>query len=193
VKVRLPRRLSTGLLLWATAATPLQAVVNPPVPKWAANPGTEVGGCLNTADPPGYYCDTGWYASPAAADLNGDGLREVIWGGYELYVMDGATGANLAVAPNNSRIWPGIAVADLGGDGSLEIVVGRGSNQLHVYRAVPGSPWAINTVFSRNPFANNCSGNGCEVRTLAVEDFESDGQPATPASWATGGGCTTRT
>ena len=182
MNVRASPRLATLFFLrtlalagLAALAAPLEAVVNPPLLKWAANPATEVGGCLNTADPPGYYCDTGWYASPAVADLNGDGQREVIWGGYNLVVMDGATGGNLAVDSNNSRIWPGIAVADLAGDGSLEIVVGRGGNQLHVYRAVAGSPWTINTLFTRNPFANNCAGNGCEVRTLAVEDFESDG------------------
>jgi hypothetical protein len=187
VKVRLPQHLAAGLLLWGVAAAPLQAVVNPPALKWAANPSTQVGGCLNTADPPGYYCDTGWYASPAVADLNGDGQREVIWGGYDLFVLDGATGANLAVAPNGSRIWPGIAVADLSGDGSLEIVVGRSSNQLHVYHAVAGSPWTINTVFARNPFVNNCAGNGCEVRTLAVEDLENDGQLEIIVGRASGG------
>ena len=40
-----------------------------PVEKWQA------GGCN------GGYCDTGWYASPAVADLDGDGSMEVIWGG----------------------------------------------------------------------------------------------------------------
>src|SRR5262245_55638886 len=153
--------LAIGLLLVGPAAVPAQAVVNPPVLKWGANPSFDVGGCQTTSDPPGYYCDTGWYASPAAADFNNDGQREVVWGGYDLFVMDGATGANLAVAPNGSRIWPGIAVADLTSDGTLEIVVGRSSNQLHVYHATAGTPWSLDTVFARNPFANNCSNNGC--------------------------------
>ena len=187
--MRLRRRFAIAFLV-GTAAAPLQAVVNPPVLKWSANPASQVGGCLNTADPPGYYCDTGWYASPAVADLNGDGQPEVIWGGYDLYVMDGATGANLGVAPNGSRIWPGIAVADLDGNGSLEIVVGRGGNQLHVYHALPGAPWQLDAVPPFNPahpFANNCSGNGCEIRTLAVEDFEQDGQLEIVVGRASGG------
>src|SRR5207245_1401448 len=41
------------------------AVVSAPVLKW------QYGGCL-----PGPYCQTGWYSSPAVADLDGDGDRK---------------------------------------------------------------------------------------------------------------------
>lgn len=40
---------------------------------------------------PGNWCETGWYASPAVADLDKDGRQEVLWGGY--------TGSYLAVNP----------------------------------------------------------------------------------------------
>ena len=50
-------------------------------------------------------------------------------------------------APNGSRVWPGIAVADLTGDGDLEIIVGRGSDQVTVYNHSGGVEW------TRNPSA----------------------------------------
>lgn len=140
------------LLAPGLGAAPLQAVAAPTL-KW------EYGGC---ATPP-HYCETGWYASPAVADLDNDGKPEVIWGGYDLFALNGEDGSVQWSAPNGSRIWPGIAVADLDGNGSLEIVVGRGSDQLTVYSATGEVLW------SRNPFG------GGEVRTLAVEDLEEDG------------------
>ena len=31
---------------------------------------------------PTWYCETGWYASPAVADIDGDGQPEMLWGGH---------------------------------------------------------------------------------------------------------------
>lgn len=124
-----------------------------PVLKWA------YGGCIN-----GPYCDTGWYASPAVADLDGDEEPEVIWGGYDLFALNGHNGSVQWEADGGgNRIWPGIAVADLTGNGSLEVIVGRGGNSLTVY----GHDGEV--VWERNPFS------GGEVRTLAVADLETDG------------------
>jgi hypothetical protein len=124
-----------------------------PVLKWA------YGGCIN-----GPYCDTGWYASPAVADLDNDNQPEVIWGTYDLYALNGEDGSVQWDADGVGRIWPGIAVADLTGNDSLEIIVGRGGDSLTVYNSSGGVAW------ERNPF-----GSG-EVRTLAVADLENDGQ-----------------
>lgn len=124
-----------------------------PTLKW------QYGGC---ATPP-HYCETGWYASPAVADLDGDGSAEVIWGGYDLFALNGADGSVRWSAPAGQRIWPAIAVADLDGNGTLEIAVGRGGDQLTVYSAAGTALW------SRNPF-----GTG-EIRTLAIDDLEQDG------------------
>jgi hypothetical protein len=139
------------------------ATLAAPVLKW------QRGGCFSS------WCQTGWYSSPAVADLDGDGHPEVIWGSYDVVALDGATGALKWRAQNGSRVWPGIAVADLTGDGTLEVIAGRGSDQLAVYDRNGNVLWA------RNPF-----GSG-EVRTLAVEDLDTDGTLEIVVGRASGG------
>ncbi|GAF81261.1 unnamed protein product, partial [marine sediment metagenome] len=56
------------------------ASIQAPVLKW------QNGGCYSS------WCETGWYSSPAVADLDGDGFMEVIGAAYSIFVMDGATG-----------------------------------------------------------------------------------------------------
>src|SRR3989475_14396 len=129
------------------------AVVSAPVLKW------QYGGCL-----PGPYCQTGWSSSPAVADLDGDGQPDVIWGAYDVVALRGDSGSLKWRAPSGNRVWPGIAVADLTGDGTLEVVVARDSDQLTVYNRFG------NVVWTRNPFS------GGELRTLAVTDLETGGQ-----------------
>ena len=90
------------------------AQVSAPVLKW------QRGGCTAGG------CQTGWYASPAVADLDGDGAPDVAWGAYDVVALNGADGSLKWRAPNGSRVWPGIAVADLTGDGTLEVIAGRG-------------------------------------------------------------------
>jgi len=58
----LPR---TGEPAASTQATPL-ASIQTPVLKW------QRGGCYAS------WCETGWYSSPAVADVDGDGKPEVI-------------------------------------------------------------------------------------------------------------------
>ncbi len=152
------RRRFVGLLLTlltlsslGSAARAQPTALAAPVLKW------QYGGCT----PP--YCETGWYASPAVADLDGDQQPEVIWGDYDLFALNGADGSEQWRAPNGARIWPGIVVADLDGNQTLEIAVGRGQNQLTLYNSAGTELW------TRNPFS------GGEVRTLAAADLESDG------------------
>jgi hypothetical protein len=40
------------------------------------------------------WCETGWYSSPAVADLDNDGTMEVIGSAYTIFVLNGKTGAN---------------------------------------------------------------------------------------------------
>jgi hypothetical protein len=158
MRVSLPVVLALTSVVVAGGAPASAQPIAAPVLKWA------YAGCTS-------WCQTGWYASPAVADLDNDGQPEVIWGSYNLFVVDGATGATRAQAANGSRVWPAVAVADLGGDGTQEIVVGRGNNQLTVYRpAVSGGVMTLPVLWSASPFAA-----GQEIRTLAVDDLDGNG------------------
>ena len=143
----------------ATPAPNLQA----PTIQWVQ------GGCYSS------WCETGWYSSPAVADLDGDGAMEVIASAYSVVVLDASTGAlewrvasghdrNELQADNVGRTWPGIIVADLEGDGDLEIVTAHGGGYVSVYDHLgifaPGWP---QTPTDR------------ELRGLSAYDLEGDG------------------
>ena len=158
-----PPRFHALALVTVLCAPATEAAVSAPVLKW------KNGGCFSS------WCQTGWYSSPAIADLDRDGNPDVVWGSYDLVALNGATGALKWRAASGDRVWPGVAVADLTGDGSLEVVAGRSGDLVTVYNAAGGVVWSV------NPF-----GSG-EVRTLAVEDLEHDGTLEVVAGRASGG------
>src|SRR6185295_18478780 len=80
-----------GLLAPARAAQ-LGAVAAPTL-KW------QYGGC----SAPPHYCETGWYASPAVADLDGDSKPEVIWASYDLFTLNGENGSVQWQAASGAR------------------------------------------------------------------------------------------
>lgn len=121
-----------------------------PVLKW------QNGGCYSS------WCETGWYASPAVADLDGDGTSEIIGAAYTIFVLRGSDGALLwSRDPDGGRVWPGVAVADIDSDGDLEIITAHGDGYLHVTDHT-GKP-----VWSRRPVDN-------ELRGLAISDIDGD-------------------
>ena len=80
------------------------------------------------------------YSSPVLADLNGDGMQEIVVGGSDgkvyaigarggvLWVFDAAAAINALVShPGRSTISAAPAIGDLDGDGSPEIVVAVGA------------------------------------------------------------------
>jgi uncharacterized repeat protein (TIGR01451 family) len=144
-------------------ARPVSAAVGAPTLKWAYK------GCS------GGYCETGWYSSPAVADLDGDGKVEVIAAAYSVFVLDGATGSLIwEVASGHDRsqpgaspvgrTWPDVVVADLDANGDLEIVTAHGGGWLSVYNQdgyfEPGWPKQVTP--------------GNELRSLGVYDLDND-------------------
>ncbi len=169
-------KITTHILLLALLLFNLKLNDGQPVIRaaWSANPQTpllkwQYGGCYSS------WCETGWYSSPAVTDLDGDGSLEVIGSAYSIFVLDGATGTlkwqvssghdrSQPGANNVGRTWPGIVVADLEGDGDLEIVTAHSGGYLSVYNHLgyfkPGWP--------QNPSSG-------ELRGLSVYDLDGDG------------------
>ena len=148
----LAKGLLVSLMLAAPAVDSQAGLPAPPVFKWQRCPPA--------------FCETGWYASPAAADVDGDGQIDALWGGYTLLAVNGSTGAlEWHYAPSgNGRIWPDVALVDLDGDHRPEIVTAF-SSQLVVLdgSGTPLPSWPA------QPFASG------EMRTLAIADLDGDG------------------
>lgn len=128
--------------------------INAPILKW------QYGGCYSS------WCETGWYSSPAAADLDGDGTMEIIAAAYTLFALNAEDGSVQwrAKNPAESRVWPGAVVADLSGDGDLEIVIASGSGYLSVYNHQGN----YESGWPKHPCSN-------ELRSLAVGDLDNNG------------------
>src|SRR4030042_2676758 len=154
------------LCLLTASSMPVHARASPafgiPVLKW------QLGGCYSS------WCETGWYSSPATADLDGDGQVEVIASAYSIFVLDGKTGTlewklssghdrSESNAPNVGRTWPGIVIADIDDDGAVEIVTAHSGGWVSVYTAegyfTPGWP--------QHPTSS-------ELRGLLVNDLDGD-------------------
>lgn len=128
--------------------------ISAPVLKWAN------GGCYSS------WCETGWYSSPAVADLDGDSAMEIIAATYTLFVLNAEDGSVQwkAKNPAESRVWPGVVVADLSGDGNLEIVVASGGGYLSVYDHLGN----YESGWPQHPCSN-------ELRSLSVGDLDGNG------------------
>ena len=157
----LARRLACAALLspivigWSMQTPTAAPAVSAPVLKW------QRGGCRST------WCRTGWYASPAVADLDGDGKAEVVWADYRIVVVQGEDGNDEWVvnSPGGGRTWPDPVVADINGDGALEVVVAHSGGYVSVTRA-DGTSLA---GWPQQPAPGN------ELRSLAVGDVDGDG------------------
>lgn len=150
--------------------------IQAPTLKW------QRGGCYSS------WCETGWYSSPAVADLDGDGAVEVIASAYSIVALDGATGAlrwrirsghdrteNIDVVKDVGRTWPGIIIADMDGNGDQEIVTAHGGGVISVYN----QDGYFEEGWPQKPINN-------EIRGLSVYDLDGDGSLEILATGALG-------
>lgn len=127
-----------------------RGVFGAPVLEW------KYGGCYSS------WCETGWYSSPAAVDVNGDGVNEVVASAYSLFALNGETGALIWRAGTTAnRTWPGIVVADIDKDNQKEIVIAQGGGLVSVYRLNGTLKW------QKQP-----AGTSGELRGLLVADLD---------------------
>ena len=136
------------------------------------------------------YAD-GVYSTPAVGDVNGDGQQEIAYGGWDqcIYLLD-HNGNPLWTNPilpnqghckgnhgyyNEDTVWSSPAMADLDGDGTLEIIIGAdvtsgnvfgdpSGGYLYVFRydgTVLAREWVEQAVWS----------------SPAVADVDNDGHP----------------
>lgn len=164
--MRIDHRINTGvifLLAVLVLAVPLSAEIGPPDLLW------QRGGCT-------HWCMTGWYASPAVVDLDGNGSMEAIWASYKVWVLDAETGTeywsvytghDVSYSGSDSvgRTWPSPVIADIDDDGALEIVTAHSDGWICAYNILgqfkPG--WPVQASPSS------------ELRTLAAYDLDADG------------------
>lgn len=146
---------ATALVCARAAAPPTataESALAAPVLKW------QRGGCYST------WCETGWYSSPAVADLDGDGQPEVIGTTFSLFVLNGEDGSvQWSLDPPGGRVWPGVVVADIDGNGDLEIATGHGNGYLNVYQHDGSAYWSERPTTS-------------ELRGLSAYDLNGDGK-----------------
>lgn len=106
-------------------------------------------------------------ASPAIADLTGDGRQEIVIGSWDgqLYVWD-STGALLPGWPVRvqDQIISSAALVDLDGDDQLDIVVGSKDGHLYGWTAeavsLPGFPYDLGAPVFSSPWIGDLEGDG---------------------------------
>lgn len=148
------RALFLLLILWSLSANRLGssavAAVQAPVLKW------QRGGCYSS------WCETGWYSSPAVADLDNDGKMEVLGGAYTLFALNGENGTKqFSIDTAGDRVWPGVVTADIDNNGDVEIVIAQGGGYVTVLDHLGKIVW------SRRPTTS-------ELRGLSVYDLDGD-------------------
>ena len=121
------------------------------------------------------WAETGWFSSPGLVDLNGDGKQEIVAPFYSLFVFDSA-GATLATikedAYTKGRIYAPAVVADLEGDGVMDVVAAGNEGTVAAYE------WRNGTLAIKPgwPASTDSGGESPEGRGMAAADLDGDGK-----------------
>ena len=121
------------------------------------------------------WAETGWFSSPGLVDLNGDGKKEIVAPFYSLFVFDSA-GNTLATikqdAYTKGRIYAPAVVADLDGDGVIEIVAAGNEGTVAAYE------WKNGTLTIKSGWhaSTASAGQSPEGRGMAAGDLDGDGK-----------------
>jgi len=140
------------------------------------------GGCYPS------WCEAGWYSSPAVADLDGNGTKEVIASTYSIVSLDGASGElawrvasghdrSEPAASNVGRTWSNVVVRDVDRDGELEIVAAHSGGYVSVYT----HDGYFKSGWPKRPVTE-------ELRGVAVADLDGDGDMEILVTAARGSG-----
>ena len=128
----------------------------------------------------------GIYSTPAIGDIDGDGDNEIVFGcwDFRVYVLrkDGTPMPGFPPNPSGlghgirDTIWSSPALADLDGDGKLEVIIGADTHAegppintpdggaIHVFRwngtELPGFPQYVNQTIMSSPAIGDIDGDG---------------------------------
>jgi hypothetical protein len=120
------------------------------------------------------WAETGWFSSPGLVDLNGDGKKEIVAPFYSLFVFDSA-GNTLSTIPEGKytqgRIYAPAVVADLDGDGVMDIVAAGNQGTVAAYE------WRGKLTLKPGwPASTKSGGQAPEGRGMAAGDLDGDGK-----------------
>lgn len=120
------------------------------------------------------WAETGWFSSPGLVDLDGDGKKEIVAPFYSLFVFDSA-GSLLSTVKQDAytkgRIYAPAVVADLEGDGVMDIVAAGNDGTVAAY-AWKNHALAIKAGW---PASTTSGGQSPEGRGMAAADLDGDG------------------
>lgn len=120
------------------------------------------------------WAETGWFSSPGLVDLDGDGKKEIVAPFYSLFVFDSAgnlLGAIKEDAYTKGRIYAPAVVADLDGDGVMDIVAAGNEGTVAAYE------WRNGRLAIKQgwPASTKSGGQSPEGRGIAAADLDGDG------------------